>query len=397
MKPGAPAQIRGEFRPIVSRVPGTRVCEHLPRLAGLAGRFALIRSMTHRNANHNPASFYVLSGAPPNTDQFDIRPSGEDFPNFGAVLAKVRPGDRFVPPFVQLSRSVVGDGGIQMPGQGAGFLGGTYEPFKITADPSDPGFAVEGLRLPADVPRERLVGRYRLLKRMQEGLARLGDHSAVQQADAFQRRAVGVVTSPAAREALALGREPTRLRDRYGRHTVGQSLLLARRLVEAGVRLVSVYWGGPLQVPDDYWDTHKGNFVKQRDRLLPRFDQCLSALLEDLHDRGLLDSTLVLSMGEFGRTPKIGQDFGNATDKTGRDHWPGCYTILLAGGGVAGGAVIGKSDRTASAVSEQPVTPEDITATVHHTLGVPEDAEIADRLGRPLPLTRGRPVLGLFG
>ncbi len=391
LKPGAPPEIRGELRPIATRVPGTQVCEYLPLLARLADRFALVRSMTHSNTNHNPAGYYVLSGARPATDEFDIRASRDDFPHPGAVAARLRPAESAVPSCVQFSPAVVGDLAIQMPGQGAGFLGAAFDPFKVTTDPNAPDSDVEGLTRPDDVPADRLDERRRLLQRL-EGLRPMEGPGL----DAFHDRAYQLLTAPASRRAFRLDQEPARLRDRYGRHTPGQALLLARRLVEAGVRLVTVIWGGPLNSPDDFWDTHKQHFVKQRERLLPRFDQCLSALLEDLEQRGLLATTLVVSMGEFGRTPRIGQDFGNDTDATGRDHWPHCYSILLAGGGVAGGAVLGRSDRWTMTPADRPTRPEDVTATIYHALGIDAAAEMPDRLGRPQPLSRGRAVLELF-
>ncbi len=393
-KPAAPPEIRGEFKPIATRVPGLQICEHLPKLARLADKFALIRSMTHGTTNHNPAGYYVLSGIEPNTNEFDILAARDDFPHPGAVLAKLGNSRQAIPPFVQLSPSNVGDGGRQMPGQSAGFLGGAFDPFKVVTDPNAADFDVEGLSLADDVSASRLDRRRQLLEGL--GSAARVDQPAARAIDPYYERAFQLITSPASRRAFRLDQEPARLRDRYGRHTPGQSLLLARRLIEAGVRLVTVVWGGPLQAPDDYWDTHKQHFPKQRDKLLPRFDQCLSALLEDLDHRGLLETTLVVSMSEFGRTPRIGQDFGNATDATGRDHWPQCYSMLLAGGGVCGGAVLGKSDRYTIAVTERPVRPEDLTTTIYFALGIEGDAELHDRFGRPLPLTRGQPVRELF-
>jgi hypothetical protein len=399
MKPDAPAEVRGEFRPARTTVPGTLVCEHLPRLARLAHRFALIRSMSHRLSNHNPAGYYALTGAVPDSgDAFDVRPRPEDYPNPGAVVARLTPGRRAVPPFVQLAPPVVGDLAIPMPGRGAGFLGASWDPLAVTADPNRPRLEVEGLGLPAEVSPGRLGRRRSLLRAVDGALARLGDRPEVERLDRLSRQAFALVTSAEARRAFALHDEPAALRDRYGRHTPGQSLLLARRLVEAGLPLVTVYWGGPLNSPDDFWDTHKNNIAKQRDRLLPEFDQCLSALLEDLDQRGLLATTLVVSMSEFGRTPRLGQETGdNGTDATGRDHWPRCYSILLAGGGVRGGAVVGRSDRHAAVPAERPTAPEDVLATLYHALGIDPATEISDRLGRPVPLTRGEPVRELFG
>src|SRR5262245_47835018 len=398
MKPAAPAEVRGEFRPTRTTVPGTLLCEHLPRLARLAHRFTLLRSLSHRLSNHNPAGYYALTGNVPATgDAFDVRPRPEDHPNPGAVVARLGPG-RGAVPAVQLSRPVVGDLAIPMPGLGAGFLGAACDPLTVTADPNQPRLEVEGLGPPADVPAQRL-GRRRSLLRAVDG-ARGGLHGRpeVERLDRLAQRALDLVTSAEARWAFALDREPARVRDRYGRHTPGQSLLLARRLVEAGVRLVTVYWGGALNAPDDYWDTHRGNIPKQRDRLLPQFDQCLSALLEDLDCRGLLATTLVVSMSEFGRTPRLGQATGdNGTDATGRDHWPQCYSILLAGGGTRGGAVVGRSDRHAAYPTERATAPEDVLASLYHALGIDRDQELTDRLGRPSPVTRGEVVRELFG
>ncbi len=397
MKPRAPLQVRGTFRPIATSVPGTQICEHLPKLAKLADKYALIRSMSHRFATHNPAGYYTLCGTPPDRDQFDIRRSPDDHPNPGAMTAKHRSGQSLVPPFVQLSGPLVGDIGIPMPGQTGGFLGASYDPFCVTLDPNEPNFGIDELSLPVDVTSQRLEGRRKLLEVVQQEFPKIRDAAEMNRLDDHYRRAFELVTSAEARKAFDIGREPAALRDRYGRHTQGQSLLLARRLIEAGVRFVTVYWGGALNVPDSYWDTHTESIPKQRDRLLPRFDQCLSALLEDLEQRGLLESTLVASMGEFGRTPRMGQTTGeNGTDQTGRDHWPHCYSLLVAGGGVTGGAVVGKSDRYAAYPTERPTPPEDLVATIYDALGLDWSVEVNDRLGRPLPITRGRPIRELF-
>ena len=393
MKPDAPEAIRGVFRPIATRVPGTSICEHLPGLAGLADKFALIRSMSHRLTTHNPAGYFALSGRDPESDRFDLRRSPDDHPNPGSVLAKFRPSSGRVPGFCQLSGPILGDIGVPMPGQVAGFLGASYDPLHITLDPNEPHFGVEELALPADIDADRLARRQRLLEGIGDRLGRLGDRLEIDRMDEFQRRAIGLVTSPEARRAFAIDEEPAAVRDRYGRHTPGQSLLLARRLVEAGVRFVTVYWGGALNVPEDYWDTHTESISKQRDRLLPRFDQCLSALLEDLGRRGLLDSTMVVSLGEFGRTPRMGQVTGeNGTDGTGRDHWPHCYSALVAGGGISGGAIVGKSDRQAAFPIERPISPSDLVSTIYHAFGIDPATEVSDRLGRPLPISQGRAI-----
>jgi hypothetical protein len=399
MKPSAPEQIRGEFRPIRTSVAGTLICEHLPRLAGLAHRFALVRSMTHRLSNHNPAGYYTLTGVPPATgDAFDIRPAAGDHPGVGATVSRYRPTEDAGLSFVQLAPPVVGDLAIPMPGQGAGFLGSAYDPLRVSADASAADFAVDALALPDDVDEVRFGRRRGLLATVERARARLDQAPARGRWDTYTRRAVELITAPQVRRAFLLHQESTRLRERYGQHRHGQALLLARRLIEAGVRLVTVYWGGPLNSPDDFWDTHRDNIQKLRRRLLPAFDQCLSALLDDLHARGLLDTTLVVSLSEFGRTPRLGQVTGdNGTDRTGRDHWPQCYSVLLSGGGVRGGAIIGRSDRFAAFPAERATAPEDLLATIYQALGVPRDTELTDPLGRPLPLTRGEPVGELFG
>jgi hypothetical protein len=398
MKPNAPEQIRGEFRPISSTVPGLQVCEHLPRLARTAHKFGLVRSMSHRASNHNPAGYYALTGVPPARDIVALTTSPDDYPNPGAVVARIQPVERPLPTFVQLSPPLVGDANTNVAGQTAGFLSAAYDPLKITADPNDPAFDVQELSLPAAIAGARMDRRRSLLQTVEQDFPLIGELPEIDRMATYYQRAYRIVTSQESRRAFDIRQEPASLRDRYGRNTYGQSLLLARRLVEAGVRLITVYWGGGLNNPDDYWDTHRGNIPKQRDRLLPQFDQCLSALLDDLDQRGLLDTTLVVSMGEFGRTPRIGQVTANGgTDATGRDHWPNCYTILLAGGGVRGSAIVGRSDAMTAYPAERPTAPEDVIATIYYALGIDWHTEVRDRLGRPLPVTRGQPVMELFG
>lgn len=397
MRPEAPEGIRGEFRPIATRVPGTQICEHMPRLAARADRFAIIRSMNHQATNHNPGAYFALTAEKPRFDAGGLFAIPSDFPNPGSVLARFLPNDRPVPPFVQLSDRVVGDNLGPMPGTGAGFLRAPYEPLKIVDDPSRDDFGVTELALPGDVPAARFDRRKRLLGTLDRQLGRIADDPAIERLDSFQQRAFGLVGSTAARNAFDLSGEPDALRDRYGRNVHGQRLLLARRLVEAGVRFVSVYWGGLLNSPDDYWDTHNRGFTKQRDLLLPSFDQCFSAFLDDLEDRGLLETTLVVAMGEFGRTPKIGQVTANAgTDAQGRDHWPFCYSVVVAGGGVQGGTIVGKSDRHAAYPVSEPYTPGDLNATLYWAMGIDPETEMRDPLDRPLPISRGKPILSLF-
>jgi hypothetical protein len=398
MKPDAPDGIRSIFKPIATNVPGIQICEHMPRLAKVADKYAIIRSMCHETKNHNPGGYIALSGVAPARDIVALGTSPDDYPHPGSVVAMLKPSPKRVPTYVQLSAPFLGDAGTPMPGVGSGFLGPRYDPLKVHADPNSNDFAVEELSLPQGVTLERLSRRRSLLQSIEAATRRLQESPNVQRLDTFYQRAYSLLTSPQARKAFDIAAEPAAMRDRYGRHTYGQRLLLARRLVEAGVRLVTVYWGGHVNAPDQYWDTHKNNFPDQKDSLLPPFDQCLSALLEDLEQRGLLETTLVVVMGEFGRTPRIGQITANAsTDATGRDHWPFCYSMVVAGGGVRGGRVIGASDETASYPAERPVHPHDITATIYHALGIDPHAEIHDRLGRPIPATQGEPVRELFG
>lgn len=397
MKPNAPAGIRGEFTPRNTRIPGIQFCEHLPLLANMNDKFALIRSMTHRASNHNPGAYYALTGVPPSRDIVALATSPDDYPNPGAVINRLAPTRRPVPTFVQLSEALVGDSRLQVPGQTAGFLSAAYDPLKVIADPNSRNFNVEELSLPEAVTNQRFERRRSLLQTVEQEFPLIGELPELERMDAYYQRAYQLVTSPESRRAFDISQEPERLRDRYGRNRYGQSLLLARRLVEAGVRLITVYWGGALNAPLDYWDTHQGNFTKQRNYLLPQYDQCFSALISDLEDRGLLETTLVIGMGEFGRTPRIGQITANGgTDATGRDHWPQCYSIMLAGGGTTPGAVIGRSDQIAAYPTERPVAPEDLIATIYTAMGLDPETEVHDRLGRPLPISRGHSVDELF-
>jgi hypothetical protein len=383
-KPEAPAEVRGEFRAIATRVPGVRVSEHFPRLARLADRYAIIRSLTHDDPAHLSSVHHLLTGRhAPKVKSDAASPSRRDSPAVGSVLARLRPTGLALPPFVTMPWIVshpAAPGG-KAPGQNAGWLGPAYDPFVLTADPAATEFAVPQLARPDDLTAERLEARRGLLARLGAGATgREGFSDSL-------NRALDLLTSDAARRAFDLSREPAPLRDRYGRHTHGQCLLLARRLIEAGVRLVCVNWH---QDGQNFWDTHENNFSSLKHRLMPPADQGFSALLEDLSQRGLLDETLVVWVGEFGRSPRVSQ--GNA----GREHHPGCYSAVLAGGGVQGGQVYGRSDRLAAYPAADPVSPADLTATVYHALGIPPGATLQDREGRPSALTEGRPLSALF-
>ncbi|HJT32981.1 MAG TPA: DUF1501 domain-containing protein [Pirellulales bacterium] len=409
MKPEAPAEFRGEFQPIESTTPGVKVCEHLPLLAAQMRHVALVRSVHHQVVDHNAGSYYALTGrSPVKGGQLIVRDEPDNFPPFGAVLAQLHPAARRVPPFVHVPE-IMSNNGFDLPGQRAGFLGAAYDPL-VTGDPSVPGYQVPGLGLPAELPLERLDQRRDLLAALDRRLANLGDDPALDGIEAHYQQAFGLLTSNETRRAFDLGQEPEAVRRRYGLPDrtdrsrearqfgglphLGQCLLLARRLIESGVRLVTVGTGRRF---DQSWDTHRQHFPLLKRSLLPYFDRAFSALLEDLAQRGLLDDTLVVAMGEFGRTPRLGQiTSGAGADAAGRDHWPHCYTMLLAGGGVDGGTVYGQSDRWAAHPVRDPVTPEDVAATIYHALGVEADTRLIDPLGRPQSVALGRPINELF-
>jgi hypothetical protein len=395
MKPAAPAEVRGEFKPIATTVPGIQICEHMPRLTRLAHRFTVVRSMTHTMLSHNTATYFVTTGQPPLRDLIAFTPSENDFPHLGAQVGFKRPGAASVPASVSLPDPVT-DGPYTTPGQNGGFLGAGHAPFHIDGDPNADDFTVDGLADAPELGAHRLDGRLALLRRVNAQRPALAARHRVDQLDKYQQRALTLLRSEATRQAFELGREPALVRERYGRHKYGQSLLLARRLVEAGVRLVTVYWGGRVNNPMPYWDTHFNNNRRLKDELLPPFDQCFSAFLEDLDARGLLASTLVICTGEFGRTPKFGQFTGNGVDATGRDHWSQCYSLLLAGGKAGGGRVLGRSDRFAAYPADDPCTPQDLTATVLDALGINPHDQLRDGFNRLVPLSTGRVRKTLF-
>jgi hypothetical protein len=395
MKPLAPAEVRGEFKPIATRVPGIRITEHLPRLASLSHLFTIVRSMTHTAVNHNTATYWVTTGHPPLRDLSAFSPSENDFPHLGAQIALRKAGANNSPAAVSLP-DPVSDGPYTTPGQNGGFLGAAYAPFAIYGDPNDDQFSVDGLGAGTEHSPGRLSGRRSLLRRFDEQLGRLSGDPHVGQMDSYQQRAFNLLTSDATRRAFNIGAESSRLRERYGRHKYGQSLLLARRLVEAGVRLVTVYWGGRVNNPVPHWDTHFNNNRRLKEELLPPFDQCFSAFLEDLDARGLLATTLVICMGEFGRTPRFGQFTGNGVDATGRDHWPHCYSVVVSGGTAAGGRVLGRSDSFAAYPVADPYSPQDLAATILNALGINPQDKVRDGFGQSVPLCPGHVRESLF-
>jgi hypothetical protein len=397
LKPAAPAEFRGEFAPIATNVPSIQICEHLPQLARQADKYCLIRSMNHPHPRHGWGLYYMLTGRRHNRPDLDAPPTPDDFPGLGALVSKLGSSRRGLPPAVTLPRW---NRFLDLPndyaGEKAGFLGSGHDPWLVKAARDGQSFSLEELALPLDVSPGRLADRRDLLAAVDKRIATWGEVGA--EHDARHARAYDLLSSRVVRTAFDLTLEPDRMRQRYGRHAFGQGLLLARRLVEAGTMLVQVNWhndGSDVKSP--FWDTHKDNFQRLKKALLPPVDEGLSALLEDLHNRRLLESTLVVMMGEFGRTPRIGQVVMNgATDKAGRDHWPYSYSGLLAGGGVRGGQVYGASDHHAAYVKDAPVSPPDLQATVLRALGIAPDQLIHDRQGRPHLASEGTPVKALF-
>jgi hypothetical protein len=394
MKPDAPLEVRGEFKPVATSAPGIRITEHLPLVGRQAHRLTVVRSMTHAAVNHNAVTYLVTTGNPPPREQIAFTPTENDFPHLGAQVALGRPAAGAVPSAVSLP-DPVGDGPYPCPGQTGGFLGASYAPLAVHGDPADEAFTVPGLAEVAD--GRRTADREGLLRSLDRDLGRLADDRRVADLGRYQQQALALLTSAATRRAFDLRAEPDRVRDRYGRNKYGQSLLLARRLIEAGVRLVTVYWGGRVNNPDPHWDTHVNNNRRLKDELLPPFDRCFSAFLDDLAQRGLLDTTLVVCTGEFGRTPRFGQFTGNGVDGTGRDHWPQCYSLVLAGGPQPGGRVVGRSDRFAAYPADDPVTPQDLAASLLHALGVDPAREVRDNFQRTVRLSEGRVRPVLFG
>jgi hypothetical protein len=401
LKPGAPAEIRGEFKPIATRASGLLVSETLPQLARQADKFTLIRSLGVKPKglrNHGAAIYMLMTGHDPSNFSptgLAVPPSHEDLPSVGSVVARYRPARRGSLGYVALC-GPVREGAVTGVGQFAGLLGGVYHPYQMYEDPTKP-LQIDGFSLPADVTLGRLRGRMDL----RAGLAARGNQPA-NDFDAYYGRALSLIATNRAVRAFRLDQEPGVVREWYGRTRFGQSCLLARRLIEAGTRFVQVNWPAgsdtePAPGPDGSWDTHRNNFPMLRQWRCPVFDQALAALLDDLELRGLLQSTLVLAIGEFGRSPKLGSPTTNNVGPGGRDHWPECYTCLVAGGGVRGGQVYGESDRYGAYPKSSPVHPYNVIATLYHALGIDPNTTYRDTLNRPRGLVEnGGPILGLF-
>lgn len=387
MKPSAPESVRGEYRPIQTNVTGMQVSELMPSLAQRADRYSILRTIHHGHRGHNAGMYWSIVGRPYRMDSTQINPSRADYPSFGTLVGWLARRDGYsgsLPPYV-ITPSPHCDSKVYItPGQYGSCLGAKYDPLVLDSDPNVPNFKVPNIGLVADVSERRLQQRRSLLQNIdyrpsQTALDTFRDF------DANRGKAFSLVTSREMQCAFDLSREPSKVRERYGRNTWGQSHLLARRLIESGVRFVSTVNG-----PSIVWDTHKDNFTRLKNRLVPPMEQAFAALLDDLSDRGLLDSTLVVWMGDFGRTPTINKD-------AGRDHWPSCYSMVLAGGGIRGGQVIGESDALGAYPHSFPLTPADVHATIFTALGyAPDGITYRSPEGRPFPLSEGTAIRGLL-
>lgn len=393
MKPNAPDGVRGPLKPIDSSAPGIQVCEQLPEVAKRMHQVTIIRSMTHTMKNHNSAGYYALAGHSPATDDQRLRDSLDLWPAYGSVVDRFAPNTNGMPTFVSYPHTIR-DGSIT-PGQHASFLGKQHDPLFFREDPNAASFQLPELSLPSGLTLDRL-NRRRSIQQLVDRQTRLLEASAEARGfDEYYDKAIGMLTSDRVRQAFDLSAEPEALRERYGRTTYGQGCLLARRLVESGVKVVTVYFSdniGGQSTTSGGWDTHGFNNTRMFPIVekyhFPITNQTYPALLDDLEQRGMLNDTLVVWFGEFGRTPKINENIS-------RDHWPQCYSVVLAGGGVRRGFVYGASDARGAFPDEHPVRPEDLAATIYQLLGIDPHSEVRDRANRPLAIA-GRPVLDVF-
>lgn len=403
-KPNAPAEVRGEFGAIQTAVPGTLLGDRLPRLSKLADRFSIVRTMSHEDLDHGSAFYLSMTGEYHQRLSSNPPPRLIDQPFVGSVLKRVRPTDRFPHTSVLIN----GPGLVPWepgPGQFGGFLGKDFDPM-IVGDVSTDRPPVPGLTPIDTLDAMRRSERASLLMSLEDSAASAATSYSSRMFDmqALYRQAFEMLDRPEARDAFSLDRESASLRDRYGRHRPGQACLLARRLVEAGVPLVTVMWNHSNRGQDRYddaeefgWDTHNDIFQVMGKHLLPKFDQSFSALLEDLDGRGLLEETLVVCLGEFGRAPLVALEPRFAGATPGRKHWAATYSIVFAGAGVSRGAVVGKSDRHGGYPVTAKFAPWDVTATIFHALGIAPSSHYRDLTGRPYLISKGRPIAQLYG
>jgi Protein of unknown function (DUF1501) len=392
-KPDAPQEVRGDFGPISTVVPGIQFCELFPRSALLADRMAVLRAVSSDDNAHSSSGYYMLTGQPHAPMNSENANPGfpNDSPNIGAIVRKLMTQRGSLPTSIRLPHRIFNTDGSVWPGQDAGFLGPSVEPWLLNCKPADADFRIDELTLNADITDHRLSGRRSLLEQVNRKLDEIERTGTPGGYGRLTEQAFNVLNSSDSRQAFQLDRESDAMRDRYGRTQFGQSVLLGRRLVEAGVSLVQVNWYRGPEEPSNApcWDSHAGEAQRLKTVLAPPADQAISALIEDLEQRGRLDDTLIVCMAEFGRTPR----FNGAA---GRDHWGHVYSVALAGGGIKGGTVHGASDAMGAYPASGRVQPQDLTATIFHCLGLDPHSEIRDTLGRPIPISRGniiRPIL----
>ncbi|MCP4817497.1 MAG: DUF1501 domain-containing protein [Planctomycetaceae bacterium] len=408
-KPNVPDNVRSVFKPIATKLPGIQFTELLPKLAQVNDRFTMIRSMSYTPNglfNHTAAIYQMMTGW--TTDK--VSPSGQleppspkDFPNFGSQIIRMRPVNSPMLPFVMLPRplqesNVVGKGGT------AGFLGRAFDPYYLYPPGGDldmnkmDKISVDDLKLQPHVYAGRVRRRARLRDLINKGMPQVEKATADHKLNEYYQQALNLVVSGRARDAFAINRESEATRDRYGRNTFGQSCLLARRLVEAGTRVVEVVWPKVANSDNHSWDVHSGLSKRMKNQSAPMLDAGLSTLIADLDERGMLEDTLVVAIGEFGRSPQRGvSTSGNNNSDDGRDHWPYCYTACVAGAGIKRGYVHGESDKTASAPLKDPVHPGELLATIYHTFGIRSDTLVMNHLNQPRELVKAEPVPSLFG
>lgn len=390
MKPAAPAEIRGEFQPISTSAPGMLFSEHLPRLARCADKLCIVRSLSHKDNGHPSGAYEMTTGRPyPRALNLSEISTREDHPHLGSSVAAVELRSRPAPPFVMLPQYLVVNGQFRS-GQNAGFLGNRYDPLVPGGDPNTPDFRPVDLGLGEAFDVAQFRSRRALLLALNASRGDLQQDKTIHDFDGYHERAFDILAAGRARAAFDIAAEPAATRDRYGRNQLGQSVLLGRRLIEAGVRLVHVNCMSSLLDPMATWDSHKDNFNILKNQRLPPADAAIAALVEDLAERGLLDETLVVATGEFGRTPKI-----NAG--AGRDHWPDAFSVLLAGAGLPGGVHYGATDKQGAYVTDRPISPAALAATIFHALGIDPSIELSTNLGRPWRMVEEPPVLDLWG
>lgn len=403
-KPDAPENIRGPFKKITTNVPGIEISETQPKLALCADKYTLIRSVSYSPKglfNHTAAHYQMLTGYTPDR----VSPSGQleppspkDYPNIGSNVIRLKPPEHPMLPFVMLPRPMQESNVVNKAGT-AGFLGRAFDPYYLFQDPNG-AIRTDDLALRPGLTPDRFQNRAELRKLVKEGIEAIDQQVASYALDEYYDKAFNLILSGRAKKAFDLNEEPSKIRDKYGRHTFGQSLLMARRLVEAGTRFVQINWpavanGDP---NSDAWDCHAGILKPVRDLHGPKLDSGLSSLVTDLAERGMLEDTLVLAIGEFGRSPRMGvSTSGNGNAPDGRDHWPYCYTAMITGAGVPGGRVYGKSDGHGSSPTDSPVHPIELLATIYHGLGIDPATEVLNHLNQPRPLVDAKPVTALFG